>query len=67
MSIKEGQKIKLRTNEIARIVEVYKDGEAFEAEIFKSFGGIVVETIKPKDIASVYVENEIPMENYALI
>jgi hypothetical protein len=67
MSIKEGQKIKLKTNEIARIVEVYKNGEAFEVEIFKSAGGITIETINPKDIASVYVENEVSMEKYATI
>ena len=65
MSILEGQKIKLKTDEIARIVEVFKNGEAFMAEIFKSGGGIVIATIKPVDIASVYIENEIPMDEYA--
>ena len=64
MSIIEGQKIKLKTDEIARIVEVFKDGEAFMAEIFKSTGGISVETIKPDDIASVYVEHEVPMDTF---
>jgi len=67
MSITEGQKVKLQTNEIARIVEVYRNGEAFEAEIFKSIGGISIETIKPNDIASVYIESEIPMEKFATI
>ena len=64
MSILEGQKVKLKTDEIARVVEVFKDGEAYMAEVFKSAGGFAVETIKPDDIASVYVEYEIPMETF---
>ena len=67
MSIKEGQKVRLKTNEIGRIVEVLKNGEAFMAEIFMSVGGIDIKTIRPNDIASVYVENEIPMEQYVVI
>ena len=66
MMINEGQKIKLRTDEIARIVEVFNDGEAFMAEVFKFGGGIDIQTIMPIDIASVFVENEIPIEKYAV-
>ncbi len=61
MSITEGQKIKLKTDEIGRVVEVFKGGEAFMAEVFKKTGGIAVETVRPRDIASVFVETEIPM------
>ena len=67
MSIQEGQKIKLKTSEIARIVEVYKDGEAYEVEIFKVSGGIAIETIKPSDIASVYIESEVAIDRFAAI
>jgi hypothetical protein len=65
MVITEGQKIKLKTGEIGRIVEVFKNGEAFMAEVFKQAGGISIDTIKPIDIGSVFVETEVPMGNTA--
>jgi hypothetical protein len=61
MSILEGQKIKLKTKEIGRVIEVFKNGEAYMAEVFKSGGGISIETVRPHDIASVFVETEVPI------
>lgn len=59
MRIAEGQKIRLRTDEIGRVVEVLGGGEAFMVEVFKKAGGISIETVLPQDILSVFVETEI--------
>ena len=61
MKIEEGCKIKLKSGEIARVVEVLKRGEAYMVEVFLKTGGLSVNTIMPKEIASVFVETEIMM------
>ncbi|MDR0935473.1 MAG: hypothetical protein LBM98_02190 [Oscillospiraceae bacterium] len=58
--IKEYAKIRLTTGEIARILEIFKDG-GYIAEIFRKKGGLETTEIRQSDIASVFVENEIPL------
>ena len=50
--IKEFSKVKLNSGEIGYIVEIYKDGEAFEVELPK----FELRTVKPDEIAEVLVE-----------
>ena len=62
MKISEGQKIKLKTGEMARVADVLKGGEAFMVEVFAKSGGIRIETIWPSHIASIFVESELLYE-----
>jgi len=59
--IKEYDKVKLTTGEIARIVEILEENVAFVVEIFKKGGGISIEQISYEDIASVFEEIEKPI------
>ena len=59
--IKEGDKVKLITGEIAVISEVLEDKTAYIAEIFKKEGGISIDQISYEDIASVFEEVERPI------
>jgi len=59
--IKEYDKVKLTTGEIARISEVLEEGVAYIADIFKKDGGISIEQIAYSDIASVFEEIERPI------
>ena len=52
MKIEEFDKVRLRTGETASIVEVYNDGEAYEADIDRD-GDIETDTIWPEDIVEV--------------
>ena len=52
MRIEEFDKVRLRTGETASIVEVYNDGEAYEAGIDRD-GDIETDTIWPEDIVEV--------------
>ena len=56
--IKEGDKIKLTTGEIAMISEVLEDNVAYIAEVFQKGGGVSVEQIGYEDIGSVFEEIE---------
>ena len=56
--IKEHDKVKLMTGEIARISEVLKAEVAFVAEVYKEDGGVSVEPINIEDIKSVFTETE---------
>lgn len=47
--IKEFSKVKLVSGEVGYIVEVYKEGEAFEVEL----PGFELRTVKPDEIAEV--------------
>ena len=60
VTIAEYDKVKLKTGEIARIVEIYEPGVAYEAEIFRPNGefAITVDTVKQEDIISVFKETE---------
>ena len=62
-SIAEGDKIRLKSGEIARVVEVYEPGAAYEAEIFRPGGefGIVIDTVRHEEIFSVFKETEHPL------
>ena len=55
------QKIRLKSGEYAHIVEIYKDGEAYEADIYGKDGDTRTDTIKQSDIASLIVEVEQPL------
>ena len=58
--INEGDKVKLKTGEIALIAEVLEDGVMYIAEIFTK-NGVSVDHLEYKDIASVFVETENPI------
>ena len=59
--IKEGDKIKLSTGEIALISEILEENVAYIAEIFKNGGGVSIEQISHQDIVSVFDEVERPL------
>ena len=59
--IREGDKIKLKTGEIAFISEILAENEAYAAEVFDKSGGVSVEQILHTEIASVFVEIEQPV------
>lgn len=56
--VKEGSKIKLITGEIALISEVLEGGKAYIVEVFHKGGGVSIEQILQREIASVFVETE---------
>jgi len=56
--IKEGDKIKLKTGEIALISEVLEENEAYVAEVFDKNGDVSIEQILQNEIMSVFVETE---------
>jgi len=60
VKISEYDKVKLKSGEIARIVEIYECGVAYEAEIFHPNGefSITLDTVMQKDILSVFKETE---------
>jgi hypothetical protein len=60
--IKEYDKVKLKTGEIARISEVLKENFDYIAEIFKMGGGVEVDQISQSDIKSKFVEYEEPID-----
>jgi hypothetical protein len=61
--IKEGDKIKLKTGEIAVISEVLEEDVAYVAEVFRKNGefAVIIDHIKHGEIASVFVEVEKPL------
>jgi len=59
--IKEYDKIRLKTGEIARISEVLEEGVAYIADIFKISGSISIEQITHTDIESVFIKTEHPV------
>jgi len=59
--IKEGDKIKLATGEIAVISEVLEENVAYIAEIFVKGGGVSIDQIWHNDIASIFEEIERPL------
>jgi len=62
--LKEFDKIRLNTGEIATILEIF-DPTSFLVEVFKETGGIETPEIKLSDIKSKFVEYEEPI-NYNL-
>jgi hypothetical protein len=58
--ISEGDKVKLRTGEIAIIAEVLEAEVMYIAEIFTK-NGVSIDHLEFKDIASVFVETESPL------
>jgi len=59
--IKEYDKVKLRTGETARIVEVLEQGKMYVGEIIRTNRSVEVEHIAFSDIVSVFVETETPV------
>ncbi|MCL2634219.1 MAG: hypothetical protein FWD34_06890 [Oscillospiraceae bacterium] len=61
--IKEYDKVRLKTGEIARISEVLEAGVAYIAEIIRNSGGfsITIDSISHDDIQSVFEETEKPI------
>lgn len=58
MEIDMYDKVILKTGQTAYIVEIYKNGEAYEADIDMPDGSIFTDTIWPKDIERVVKVNE---------
>jgi len=63
--VREGDKIKLATGEIALVSEVLEAGVAYIAEIFSSGGSVSAGQIHHRDISSVFVEIERPVAQVA--
>jgi hypothetical protein len=61
VKIKEYDKVKLHTGEIARIVEVLEQGKMYVGEIVRKDKHVDVEHIPVSDIVSVFVETEQPI------
>lgn len=61
--IQEGDKIKLKTGELALISEILESGVVYIAEIFRKSGdfSITIDTVKHDEIASVFEETEKPL------
>jgi hypothetical protein len=59
--VNEGDKIRLKTGEIALISEVLGKGAAFVIELFNKDGHVSIEQILKEEIASVFVETEQPL------
>ena len=59
--IKEGDKIKLKTGEIALVSEVLSEDKAYVAEVFSKNGDVSVEQLLQQEIASVFIETEYPL------
>jgi hypothetical protein len=60
MKIDMYQKICLKNGKMGRVIEIFKDGEAYMIDIALEDGEYEQETIFPKDIKSVIVEIEKP-------
>ena len=63
ITIEEYDKVKLKSGEIARIVEIYEVGVSYEAEIFRPSNdfSVTVDTLNHEDIVSVFKEVEYPL------
>ena len=61
--IQEYVKVRLKTGEIAHIVEIVKHNNAYIAEIVRRNGdfSVSIEPILHDEIASVFVETETPL------
>ncbi|MDR2167945.1 MAG: type II toxin-antitoxin system PemK/MazF family toxin [Clostridiales bacterium] len=62
--LREGDKIRLRTGEIATILEDFGDGR-YIAEVFRITGDIETTEIKHRDILSIFIETEHVLEHSA--
>ena len=61
--IKEGDKIRLITGEIALVSEVLEAGAAYIVEIFRKNGdmSVTIDQINQNEIASIFEETERPL------
>ncbi len=59
--IKEYDKVRLKTGEIARIVEVLGQGKMYIGEIIRPDKHVEVDHVSPEDIVSVFEEIERPI------
>ena len=53
MDIQMFDKVLLKTGETAYIVEIYEQGEAYEADIDKTDGSVETDTIKHSEIIAL--------------
>jgi len=58
--IKEYDKIRLKTGEIARVSEILGNGAAFVVEFFNKDGHVSVEQILLEEVGSIFEEIEHP-------
>ena len=58
--VSEGDKVKLRSGDIALISEVLDDGVMYIAEIFTR-GGVSVDHVAYNEIQSIFIETESPV------
>ncbi|MCL2170903.1 MAG: hypothetical protein FWB71_02020 [Defluviitaleaceae bacterium] len=61
--IREFAKVRLKSGEIAHVVEILESGVAYIAEIVRQSGdfSVTIDDIRHEDIASVFVETETPL------
>ena len=59
--INEYDKVKLKTDEIARVVEVLEQGAMYIGEIIRADGHVDIDHIAHDDIVSVFEEIERPI------
>jgi hypothetical protein len=57
-------KVRLKTGEIATILELLRDS-CYIAEVFRANGGLETTEIKHKDILSIFIETEHILEHSA--
>ena len=62
--INEGDKVRLKSGEVALVTEILESGVAYMAEIFRQNGSVsvTIDQISHNEIASVFVETEQPLK-----
>ena len=60
MKLEMYQKIRLKSEKVGYVVEIFNDGEAYMVDIKQDDGEYELETVRPQDIKSVIVEIEKP-------
>jgi hypothetical protein len=58
-------KVRLKTGNIARIVEVLEQGKMYIGEVIGKNGKVSVESVEQNEIATVFEEIEHPLESLA--
>jgi hypothetical protein len=61
LTINEYDKVRLKTGEIARVVEILEAGVLYIAEIHRKGEGVSVEHVEHGEVFSVFKEIEHPM------
>jgi len=57
------QKIRLKSEKVGHVIEIFKGGEAYMIDIRTDDGEYEQETVSPKDIKSIIVEVDEPFNH----